>query len=350
MKYIKELEKLGHALFDQTEYDFKLNVFADSSNGYITEPFGQSRKKQVVVGAKDLFKDSLVGKNDVRKFTTGLVCLYHEHTHFEQFGDIRIGCAEPDIAYSFMARQNNDALYFLNYKNMVHELDAEHQGIMKAYAYIKDNHPELDADKCIKDHISYKLSIGDTRYASRSFGDPKDLTVIDFSKCKDISEIDDMFKTLRKCVNESGLETVQIMRTYNSPRAKDDKNLLFDMFDEDNKNVDIFKTLPNSQEQLKFVSAYCAEKCPERSEYFKNYVVISCKDYLDAYDEIIKDNANVTSAKRGSALVRALSDKDVSSMKHISRADICGYDDSASFAASFDDVTDASDELKIFGE
>lgn len=337
MSYYHELSELGRKTFDGTGYAFKLGKFLGSSNGYITEPFSKSKKKQVVVGAKDLFLGMLVGRDDPKKFTTGLVCLFHEQTHSEQFVDIASGNADSDIAYSFMARQMNDRLYRYNYKSMAYELAAEHYGVMKAHAYIKENHPELNADDCIKVYIDQQLAKGDARYASRSFGDFPDKQYVDFSKCNNITEINDMFDVLRSCVNKYDLNSVEFMRSYNGARNPEENNLLFDVFDDNTKNIDIFKSLPGSYEQLKFASACYADRHPEQSSYFKHYPVLSDSDYLSVYDKVTKENPYMSKTKIGLLMANELSN--IKPKTYVSDENICGYSDEVQDVPMFDSAS-----------
>ena len=94
-------------------------------------------------------------------FISTLVTLFHESRHMENYlkhytftRDNPEECRQ--MALSYLVRQGSDICYYSNYYNDPVEIDAEENGVLDAYEYLKNNYSYLTGQELILDYVNDK--------------------------------------------------------------------------------------------------------------------------------------------------------------------------------------------------
>lgn len=159
----------------KNEYGFKVNVNFDIDlttdvTGETSDniEFGLDKNKiyDISINIKDLGSiiEQKFGKilsiNDF-DFVGYLITLNHEFRHmdnfFNQYKNTRNTAEDCRyLAVNYLTRQGSDIYYETNYEMMPIEIDAEQNGICKAYEYLHRKFPNADCEKLIADVVNYK--------------------------------------------------------------------------------------------------------------------------------------------------------------------------------------------------
>lgn len=94
-------------------------------------------------------------------FVGYLITLNHEFRHmdnfFNQYKNTKSTAEDCRyLAVNYLARQGSDIYYETNYEIMPIEIDAEQNGICRAYEYLQKRFPNEDCEKLIVDVVNYK--------------------------------------------------------------------------------------------------------------------------------------------------------------------------------------------------
>lgn len=120
--------------------------------------FGSCNKDEniITVGIEP-YKRNLISKYQPIKdsdFIRMGVTLFHELTHYEQKTQDN---AVKEITISELSKYGNPDYYLYNHHRLLHEIDAEHTGIMTMWGRLSEIYPNK-ADKLMLDHLTDRVT------------------------------------------------------------------------------------------------------------------------------------------------------------------------------------------------
>lgn len=275
MNYFNEIIGLGHQLCENTSFKFKVNPYKSwkDING-TTDTNILSYKREMNLNLRNLFF-----RRNADNFTKALVTVYHEYEHIKQYEACCYGYASAAVVVELIARQQNEDFYRDNYSSLTYEIQAERAGVSKAYLYIAEEHPELDAFKCIKGYIDNQIKHGDIRY-----------TGLGFENCKNIEDISLCFNRMYdKSLSKKDFQKIFYDYANDNYAQKSNNNLIYQMISDtgyDNTR-NILSMLEDGYEQTRFVASYNITKIPEIKKTFKGKVIdrLKYEDYVKSYQQ-----------------------------------------------------------------
>ncbi len=275
MSYFSEITNLGESLCKGTPFKFEyslLNGWNKVSGAVNTDVL--SDEKKMHLNLRDLFL-----KGNFVNFTKALVTVYHEYEHLKQYEACCYGYASAAVVVELIARQQNEDFYEDNYSSFTYEIQAERAGISKAYLYITEKYPELNAFECVKGYIDNQIKHGDTRY-----------TGLGFENCKNIEDISLCFNRMYdKSLIKRNFQKIFYDYANDNYAQKSNGNLIYQMISDigyDNTR-NILSMLEDGYEQTRFVASYNITKIPEIKKTFKGKVIDRMKyeDYVKSYQQ-----------------------------------------------------------------
>lgn len=274
MNYYTEITRLGKMLCENTSFKYEHSIIDSPKShiGAVTTDI--TCPKKMSMNLRNLFFN-----RNVLNFTTALIATFHEFEHIKQYEACCGGYASAIIAVEMIARQQNDDFYEDNYAVLAYEIQAEQSGISMAYMHITEEHPELDAFKCIKGYIDNQIKHGDIRY-----------TGLGFENCKNIEDISLCFNRMYdKSLSKKDFQKIFYDYANDSYAQKLNNNLIYQMISDtgyDNTR-NILSMLEDGYEQTRFVASYNITKIPEIKKTFKGKVIdrLKYEDYVKSYQQ-----------------------------------------------------------------
>ena len=178
-KVMKELQNKGIPF----EYTIDNDGFGGSYDDKGNIKNGRKHVIDVHIGDEDEFIQN--GQVNDEKVMGLISTIFHEYKHLEQTEKYKYN---PDFSKESkdIAKMNAIHLnglsnyYFKNYRNNPEEIDATKYGIEEAVKYVKEQFPEIGADKGIVDYIqTYIENDKDNKYGLHMFDEDKSATVED---------------------------------------------------------------------------------------------------------------------------------------------------------------------------
>ena len=283
--YFAEAIKLGYDLCRNSDFDF-VPIFpkGPSVNAGYTERITKTMKVDMMklasstVLAGTPFADKSQTTDSAVAFTQTLSTIFHEFRHVQQFRELEEGTAKPEILFALLASNCGQDFYIANHSRLAHEVDANINGVIDTYHYIKKHHKELDPLECCKQLMFYHPDFENT-YESRiemhklkTFNDLYKYLQNWKEKCLS-GKLDEKFfhdsSLLYKMKEESPEQYSEIMAHYKyiNPllewMEKGEAPETADKFYESTGMYELLTSLPDITEQCKMLGAYAVSLLPE---------------------------------------------------------------------------------------
>lgn len=166
-----------------------------------------SKKVNVLIGI-DGFPSKLHPFVNMDLFCEMMLSVKHEEQHVKQYAEIYKQHTEEarNMALDHVSTFYNPRYYRYNYGNMLHEIDANIEGIKNTRKYFKDNFPEYNVDMALCEIMHRRQSSSPYTWMTaerRKFSSVDDLIVSMEVHKQDVSEYRPHFTYPKRDINES---------------------------------------------------------------------------------------------------------------------------------------------------
>lgn len=176
-KLMEELKRKGIPFEYTIDNDSMGGAYQDKGN--IKE--GSNHTLEIHIGDEEEYNQN--GNVNEEKIMGLISTIYHEYRHLEQTEKYKYN---PDFSKDSINIARMNAIqtnglsnyYFENYRNDPKELDATKYGFEEAIKYVKEEYPEINAEKGITEYVnSYIEEDKDNEYGFHMFDEDKSSTV-----------------------------------------------------------------------------------------------------------------------------------------------------------------------------